>query len=212
MRRRLILGGAIAVGTAALTYFLPLFHVVPLRGSGVEGSPATDFDPAAFVERFWIEQLIGSATTAADASELVGMLRDDPQAARVKHGRSVGLGGVFYYFVAGTGRVVATEKNSVGLAVGDGEEAIEVELGTGPVFGNALRDGTGLLDVNDFPNSKNFNALSAELNKRVEDDVLPALRAVAVGATVRFAGCAEVVDEATDLRPLRVVPFLAEVR
>ena len=29
---------------------------------------------------------------------------------------------------------------------------------TGHIFGNAVRDGTGLLDVNDYPNSQEFNA------------------------------------------------------
>ncbi len=86
-----------------------------------------------------------------------------------------------------------------------------MSLETGNIFGNAVRDGTGLLNVNDFPNSQDFNALSSEINRRIEQQVLPALRkAAAVGATVRFAGCAEIVDEDTDLHPLRIVPFIVE--
>ena len=55
------------------------------------------------------------------------------------------------------------------------------------------------------------NALSSEINLRIEQQVLPALRKQArVGATVRFVGCAEIVDEDTDLDPLRIVPFLVE--
>ena len=207
-QRRLIIGVAIAAGTAMLTYFLPLFHVVPLGDSGQNGI----FEPRAFIDRFWAEKLIPASARAVDASELVTALYEDRQSAREAHSRSVGLGGVYYYFVTGTGRVVSVEKNSIGLAVRDGLDEVEVSLETGPIFGNAVRDGTGLLDVNDFPNSQDFNALSSEINGRVEEQVLPTLRTVAVGASVRFAGCAEVMDEETDLRPLRVVPFIAEVQ
>ena len=112
----------------------------------------------------------------------------------------------------GSESCVSVEKNSIGLAVRDGYEEVEVRLETGPVFGNVLRDGTGLLDVNDFPNSQDFNALSSEINRRVEEQVLPTLRLVAIGDSVHFVGCAEIMDEAADLKPLRVVPFIAEVQ
>jgi predicted lipoprotein len=207
-QRRLIIGTTVAASTAMLTYFLPLFHVVPLNDTGQHSAS----DPAAFVDRFWTEELIPGAAQAVDATGLVAALREDRQSAREAHGRSVGLGGVYYYFVTGIGRVVSVEKNSVGLALRDGEDEVEVLLETGNIFGNAVRDGTGLLDVNDFPNSQDFNALSSEINRRIEEQVLPALRTVAVGASIRFVGCAEIMDEATDLHPLRVVPFVVEVQ
>jgi predicted lipoprotein len=122
------------------------------------------------------------------------------------------LGSVYYYFVAGAGRVVSVERDSVGLSLRDDQPEAQLSLATGNIFGNAVRDGTGLLDVNEFANSQDFNALSAEINRRIEEQVLPALRKrAAVGAQVRFVGCAEIVDEAADLHPLRVVPIVAEV-
>jgi len=209
-RRRLIIGATVAAGTAVLLYFLPLFHVVPLDQAGTRAD-AVAFDPAAFVDRFWAERLIPGAARAVDASELLAAVQQDHQAARRTHGRSVGLGGGYYYFIAGAGCVVSVERNSVGLSLRDGQTQVQVSLETGNIFGNAVRDGTGLLNVNDFPNSQDFNALSSEINRRIEQHVLPALRKrAAVGTTVRFVGCAEVVDEDTDLHPLRIVPFIVE--
>ena len=209
-RRRLIIAVAVAVGAAVLLYFLPLFHIVPLDAAGQRAAEAA-FDPAAFVDQFWTGRLIPEAGRAVDAAELLPVVQQDRQAARRTFGRSVGLGGVYYYFVAGVGRVVSVDRNSVGLAVTDGGEQIQVTLNVGPIFGNAVRDGTGLLDVNDFANSQDFNALSAEINRRIEQDVLPGLRAAAaVGARIRFVGCTEIMDEDTDLNPMRIVPFLVE--
>ena len=84
---------------------------------------------------------------------------------------------------------------------------------SGILFGNTVRDGTGLLDVNEFQNTQDFNAISTELNRRIEADVLPTLREIATSGTeIEFSGCAQVSDESTDLNPLRVVPFFVEAK
>ena len=71
-----------------------------------------------------------------------------------------------------------------------------------------MRDGTGLLSANDYPNSQDFNDISAALNHLVETSAQPKLRAQAkIGARISFAGCAEVNDEAADLKPLKVIPL-----
>ncbi len=210
-RRRWITGTTVAAGTMVLLYFLPLFHVVPLEQARQRAAVAV-YDPVEFVDWFWTEQLIPGAAEAIDAAELVATVQQDRQLARETHGRRVGLGGAYYFFVAGSGRIVSVDRYSVGLALCDDQQQIQVLLETGPIFGNAVRDGTGLLDVNDFANSQDFNALSAEINRRIEQQVLPDLRTgAAIGVTVRFVGCAEILDEGTDLSPLRIVPFLVEM-
>lgn len=209
-RRRLIIGTTVAGSTAVLLYFLPLFHVVPSDVARQRVAEAA-FDPVTFVERFWTERLMPGTAGAVDAADLIAAVQQDRQAARQTYGRRVGLGDVYYYFIAGVGRVVSVDKSSVGLAVHDGQEQAQVALAVGPIFGNAVRDGTGLLDVNDFANSQDFNALSAEINRRIEQRVLPDLRHLAtLGAPIRFLGCAEIVDEDSDLQPLRIVPFVVE--
>ena len=47
----------------------------------------------------------------------------------------------------------------------------EVIIQTGNIFGNAARDATGLLDVNIFANSRDFNDIASEINRRI--DTLP---------------------------------------
>jgi predicted lipoprotein len=103
------------------------------------------------------------------------------------HGHRVGLGNAAYYFARGSGLVTAVERNRILVEISGAVVAIR----TGPVFGNSVRDGCGLLDVNDVPGLAEFNALSAELNRLVEERVQPALKGATVGATLTFAGCAE---------------------
>jgi predicted lipoprotein len=147
-----------------------------------------------------------------DAVVLAAALRRDPVEAARLHARAIGLG-TAYYFVRGAGRVAAVERNRVVLEL-EGGDGATVALETGPVFGNTVRDGPALLNVNDFSSLADFNALSAELNRLVEERVLPDLRRqAAVGTRIEFAGCAEAdaPGSAGGLR-LTLVPVFAEAR
>ena len=146
-------------------------------------------------------QLLPASSAAEDDDALAA-------AAKKKFSRSVGLSEGYFYFLRGEGKILSVSDDEVSIAVTDGSTNAEVSLQTGLVFGNALRDGTGLLSANDYPNSQDFNDISAALNHIVETKVLPKLRALAkVGAKISFVGCAEVDDESTDLKPLKVIPI-----
>jgi predicted lipoprotein len=206
---------ALAVGV----YFFPLFHVTPLRPQptgGPIGSTATTaaaFDPTAAAAQIWQDALPSAAQRAVDLKVLLPVVRTDPAAARSKFAPSAGLGAA-YFFVRGTGKIVQRERGSLRLAI-DGDDTQVVAVRIGPIFGNSVRDGCGLLEVNAFPGLQEFNALSAALNTLVEKRVLPPLQAHGVvGATVTFAGCAEAPESAPEAGEpiLTIVPVRAEVR
>ncbi len=200
----------VLVGLAVLFWLLPPFRVVQLERAAARRT-AGPFDPAKFAAQFWTNRLLPAVTQAAPADKLVQLLRTDPAAARQRFGRSLGLSQTVNFFLAGTGTVVGVSDAEVSLTVTANAAAPEVALQTGLIFGNAVRDGTGLIDVNEYPNSQDFNAISAELNRLVEQYVVPELRRLAkLGARIRFAGCAELGTEGSSPLPLRVVPVLVE--
>lgn len=206
---------AVAVAAVALLWVFPLFRIVPLQSAAADiANPAGGgFDLAAMAAKLWSGELRAAAQRAADANVVAAAIRDDPAAARRQHARSVGLGAA-YYFVRGSGKVIARDRNTVRLSLEGAQSAI-VALRIGPVFGNAVRDGIGLVDVNEVPGLHEFNALAAELNQLVESEVLPGLRERAeVGAVVTFAGCAEAPETAAAAGEplLNIIPVMAEVR
>jgi predicted lipoprotein len=182
----------------------PLFHVAPLVVPAVVS--ATNLPVVA--ETFWTQQLLAAA--ASDASLVaVGLQRDAPVAIKT-YAHPVGLGGRAYFFLRGEGRVVARTRETLQLVLGDGASVVELQIG--PIFGNTVRDATGLLDVNQFSSLQDFNLLAVELNQRVESRVLPVLRARAkVGAQVGFTGCAEAVGAGAGRPVLSIIPVRAEV-
>ena len=199
------------LAVAGICWRFPLFHVVPLAQAVREKAAAT-FNPAEFAEKFWGERLMPSLDRAVKAEVLLSAIQADAAGAKKKFSRSFGVSESYTYFVSGEGRVLAVSDDEILLAVTTGATNAEISLQTGLLFGNAVRDGTGLLSVSDYPVSKDFNGVSEALNHIIETRVQPKLRETAkAGATVKFVGCVEVNDESTDLKPLKVVPIRAEI-
>jgi predicted lipoprotein len=205
----------VGVVFAGLVVAFPPFRIVTKRAGDAPTANASTgvaavaaFDAVAFAEKFWSDQLAPAVARATGAAILLVDLRRDPAAAAKTHAHRVGLGHAAFYFVRGTGRVTAVERSRLLLEI----DGAVVALRTGPVFGNVVRDGCGLLDVNQVPGLAEFNALSAELNRLVEARVQPPLKTVAVGATLIFAGCAEAPESLPAAGPLLTfIPVTVEV-
>jgi len=192
----------------ALSWMCPPFHIRSLKAVRAVAEDQ-QFNAADFASSFWEEQLLPAVEQASDAAAVLERITADPKSVREQFGRTVGVSSSYYLFLRGQGRVVSADENSIGLRLTpDGDEAqIVIELGF--VFGNAVRDATGLISAGHYPNAQEYNDISAALNGIVETNVLPQLQKIAqVGSRIRFAGCVEAEDEEVDLQPLKLVPVL----
>lgn len=194
------------LAAAIVFYIFPPFHIRPLesvrdRAVGVPGA----IDVPRFADSFWNGKLVSPAIQPIDAQVLVAAFNENPARAVEKYGRRAGIGSKAFFFVSGEGRVVSADKRSVRLSTG-AQNGVELVLITGPVFGNALRDVTGLLKIDDF-SSFDFNALGAELNRLAETRAQPVLSGVSVGSKLSFLAAGEF-DDASGERPmLKLVPI-----
>jgi predicted lipoprotein len=204
--KRLPLWLILVIAAVGMCWRFPLFHVVALEKAIQEKSAAV-FDPKRFAEVFWEARLPHAFSNAVTAEVLLPAIRTNAAEAKQKFSRSVGVNESYTYFVSGKGRVLSVTEDEVLLAVTSNSTNAEVSLQLGLLFSSVVRDAPGVLSVNDYPSSQDFNAISEALNRIVEERVQPKVRELAkVGATIQFVGGAEVNDEATDLRPLKVVP------
>ncbi len=208
MRRPALIASA-AVVAGVICWRFPLFHIVSLSASRATASAAA-FNAEKYADEFWRTRLAPRLGKGADARAVVEGLRRDPAATAKQHGRSLGLSDATLYLISGSGTVRSIDDQGVSISLQAGEGEPDFLLRTGLLFGNTVRDASGLLDVNAFANSQDFNALSAELNKIVESRVAPALKAAAaVGRRVRFTAALEVEAGAERDRPLAAVPLEA---
>jgi predicted lipoprotein len=206
MKRTVAIVSGIAV-FAILSWVFPPFHIRSRKAMHAAKAGA-QFNVTNFVADFWREKLLVAAEHVTEATKVLEAISLNPQKAREQFGRSVEIGSTYYFFLRGTGRVVSVSDDSIGISLNQDGNSADIAIPLGLVFGNALRDGTGLLNSSDYPNSQQFNDIAAGLNHIVETQVLPKFQAAAiVGSRVQFAGCAEVEDEEQDLKPLKLVPI-----
>ena len=202
------------VGFAALAawwWAFPPFHIRSLQAVR-EAQAGAQFKAADFAGTFWSEKLLPAVEQAAEAATVLDKIAADPKSVRTQFGRTVGVGSTYYLFLRGNGRVVSADEHHIGLSLKPDDDEAQVVMELDFVFGNAVRDATGLIKPSSYANAQAFNDLAAALNHLVETNVLPELRRIAqVGGRLRFAGCVEVGDEEMDLKPLKLVPIQVEV-
>lgn len=198
----------VVAALAVLGWLFPPFRVRSLQA--VRAAEANQqFNATDFARRFWQEQLLPAADQATDATAIWERITANSTSVREQFGRTVGVGNSYFLFLRGDGRVVSADQNRVGLSLQPAGDEPQIVIELGFVFGNAVRDATGLIQASSFPNAQAFNDIAAALNGLVETNVLPHVERLAkVGRRLRFAGCVEVGDEDLDLKPLKLVPIL----
>jgi predicted lipoprotein len=198
---------AVLLAAGVLSWFFPLFRVVS-RSSVQAAQAEGKFNAAAFVDELWTNKLPPTFADAHDVAAVVAALRENPQQAKTEFGRTVGLGRSTLFFVQGQGTIISVDAKAVGISFTTNAKTSDVSLPTGLLFGNTVRDATGLVDGNEFPNSQQFNEISTHLNRKIEETVLPNLKSQAkVGNKIRFVGCSEVTNLPRDVSPLKVIPL-----
>ena len=196
---------------AALIFFInvPLFHLVPLKAKQQQTAESV-FNAQRYVDVLW-QKLLGEASNRAiDVTELMAALQKNPESAAQQFGYRLGIGSNTAFFARGSGEVSAISDESITIRV-SAETPFDLVIELGPVFSNSIRDGSGLLNISDFTNTQHFNAISSDINRRVEEQVLPTLQQAAqVGMQVHFTGGIEVATEDGPLTSLTLVPVLIE--
>ena len=88
----------------------------------------------------------------------------------------------------------------------------KIKIATDFIFGNAVRDGSGKVNINYFLNMTDFNNVSVAINKLVKEKVVSRLRKSAeVGQVLEYAGAFEINEENIDLSNLSIIPVSAKI-
>ena len=194
-----------------LFWLFPLFHIISTNDS-VSLQHESELSAAEFASTFWKDQLTPSLANFPDAGAVLAALIANPQSAQAKFGRKVGVSRASLYVMRGSGTVVSVDKKGVGISLGSDSKLTDVMLQTGLLFGNTIRDATGLLDASKFSDSRQFNEVSTELNHIAEVEIVSTLKQkVAVGRHITFAGCAEISDQMEVSRPLTLIPLQVSI-
>src|SRR5262249_13013389 len=116
-----------------------------------------------------------------------------------------GIGNLRYFLIKGKGTITSINEDDIAVSLDSSKQSITVA--TEYIFGNAVRDATGLININEFNNTMDFNNVSAELNKIIREKVLPPFKQRAKkGDTIEFTGALELNKEHLNLSNIEVMP------
>lgn len=197
--------------SAAVLLFLG-YNSVYFRKLDAVKKEATGFDAVAYARNHFRNQLAPALRNAIEINQLIALLQTDKNKAFDTYSHALGIGNIRFFLVRGEGRIDSIGENDASVLCGADSSARRVRIATEFVFGNAIRDASGLIDINSFTNTMDFNAVSAELNKIVRTEVLPPFRARArPGQRLRFTGAVELNREHLDLKEPEVIPVQLEL-
>ena len=195
---------AFAIAVAILAGLVWQFPLVRLRRLD-QVATVDAFDPKAFAERFWANDLVPAFATAKEVDGVLAAVRSDPAAACRSLGRSPGLSRTCLYLVRGSGAIA--EVGPMGCRVTLTGDAGEVELLTGLVFGTGVRDVTGTVDPASRTDSRELAAAASEINRLVQERAIAPLKAgAAAGRPIAFVACGQVQGTLPAGKPWKLIP------
>lgn len=168
------------------------------------------FSAVKYAATFWTQKLPSATSSALDIDTLLKLIKTDREKAFESYSHALGIGNVKYFLVKGKGKVEAVETDQILIRVGD--ENLEMIIATEYIFGNAVRDAAGIIDINAFENSMDFNTVSAEINQIIRKQVVTPFREkVKTGDVIEFVGAIELNREHPALENIEVIPVRLEI-
>lgn len=188
------------------------FNSVYFRKLDQMKASSSKFDAKAYARNYFNNKLILSLSNAVEINQLISLLETNREQAFEKYSHALGIGNIRYFLVRGEGQVTSINENDVIILAQADTMKKTIRVATEFVFGNAIRDASGRIDVNEFSNTMDFNSVSSEINKIVRAEVLPRFKArVKKGDTIQFAGAIELNKEHLNVEDIELMPVQLEI-
>jgi predicted lipoprotein len=167
------------------------------------------FDAPAYAKNLVQNELPSIAAKAIKLDTLLAQLATTPAPLFKKHGHSLTIGSSKFFMVNGTGTITSIDDSGVTVRT---EQKNEIKIATEYIFGNGIRDATGLINLRDFSNTTDLSNISSEINKIIRKEVVPPFSALAkVGSQIVFAGSLELNEAHLDLKDIELLPVSLQI-
>lgn len=170
------------------------------------------FNAKEFSTKLWQEKMPARIDSAIELTTLIWEIAAAPADAINKHSNALAIGNYRYALVKLEATVVDVKEDEVQLQLKHNDSLLTVNLATEFIFGNAIRDASGLVQVKDFPNTSDLNAISEEFNKTVRSTVLPSFKtAVKKGDIVKVVAALEFNKEHIQWQGIELLPVKLQI-
>ncbi len=179
------------------------------RLSEVRARADKDFDFEAFADSLYYQGMLPNQDQL-ELSELLAAIRVNANDAFDRHGNRLGIGNSAYFMVQCGGEITELGPDAILLS---SPEAGTVSINTRYIFGNALRDASGLVSLTDFKTNAEFNRVSEALNTLIRTKVIPpVVEPLAVGDSVEVTGAIKLSKKHLDDPSLVITPAMIKLQ
>lgn len=171
--------------------------------SDIKKAQKESFDFKAYADSIYYKGILKSKKTITLTS-LISSLKLDQNASFKNFGNRLGIGNSAYFMIKSTGKIIDIKDGIYTIA--DEKNGI-VFIDTKYIFGNDLRDASGLVKLTDFKTNAQFNKVSESLNDIVRNEVMPkATKNVKLGDSISFSGAIKLSKKQTLFTDLLIIP------
>jgi len=180
--------------------------------SGMKVANNEKFDAGSFSKKLWEEKLPAKLGSAVDLAIFIKATQTNQADAFSKYTNALGIGNYRYALIKAEGIVTDINEDDIMLQLKLGDSLMKAKLATEFIYGNAIRDASGLVEVKDFPNTMDLNNISEVLNKMVRKTVLPPFKAaVKKGNRIIVTGAIEIHKEHIKWNELEIIPVQLQI-
>ena len=174
---------------------------------------AGNFDAVAFSKKLWETRLPARLDSAIELPALISAIGTNPRAAFANYSNSMSIGNYRYSLVKVEGQVESIGEDEIFLrAKAPADSSIRVVIATEYIYGNAVRDASGLVNIREFSGSNDLNNISEELNKEIRSHVLPPFKKmVKPGDRLALEGAIELNREHIRFNDVEIIPLRVKI-
>ncbi|HEX6847877.1 MAG TPA: DUF2291 family protein [Chitinophagaceae bacterium] len=200
--------GLLIAVVALVAYKSVYFEKLSTRTNTV----ANAFDAVAFGKQLWNEKMPAKIDSAVQLTTLIDEIEKDVEVGVNKYTNALAIGNYRYALVKLTADVLDVKEDEVILGAKHNDSVLTLNLATEFIYGNAVRDASGLVQVEKFPNSTDLNNLSEALNKIIRTTVLPSFKtAIQKGDKVVLVAAVELNKEHIHWNGIELLPVKIEI-
>ena len=179
----------------------------------VKASASKAFDAEKYARDYFDKKLVKALDSVLDINILRIMLLADQGKTFNRYSHALGIGNLRYFLVKGVGEITDISENTVTVvSKTDNDLHRSYNIATEFVYGNEIRDASGLINLNEFPHTADFNNVSAEIDKIVRSEVLPPFKSNAKkGEIVQFVGAIELNSQHLNVDNIEIIPISLKI-
>jgi predicted lipoprotein len=169
----------------------------------VKNAQKENFNFKTYADSIYYKGILKNQNTIS-FNDLIALVKSNPEKAFKEHGNRLGIGNSAFFMIHSTGKIIDVKDGIYTIA--DEKNGI-LYIDTKYIFGNAIRDASGLVKLTDFKTNSQFNKVSESLNAIIRDKVMPkVIKTIKIGDSISFTGAIKLSKKQNLFKDIIVIP------